>query len=495
MSARACRTAMAATLLTFLLVPTSGRSPTLKVATYNLWNIMFNWDVRKYHIASMIQEADLDVVAFQEVRADLDEEHSQLLELKSLLPSYKWYVYRSSQRVTPFKGAPTGWEMEGLGLLSRHPIVTSITQPLTHQSPKDKNKRLILHASLRLDLINVSISVAHFSYDHWQQCVNVAEMMKHIRASRPANSIIMGDLNTYVDYPWPLEGLLYGYFSTSNKCPKYAAQKNPTTEEELMSYLDAWAEVNPHRNGFTFSNMPQPGFQSRPDRILLSSKSWSVVSCSTIGLGKGYANRYTKHIIWSRLATVLNSSKSLFYNTPSSRGCLHDCGPHGSCRCGVCVSGGNRNNCELPNCPECSSNAYRNCLVVLLLLSVLFAQILVATVLLIKQLRVARRRPFSRCLRACFCQALRGKPPVSFLPQVSYSRQSAVAVLMHILCPLCHLRPICQIFIYCVCTVLLMLFCYLYLFEDSLRTIYAILPEELNPSDHLMVQSAIILKN
>ena len=53
------------------------------------------------------------MVAFQEVRADLDEEHSQLLELKSLLPSYKWYVYRSSQRVTPFKGAPTGWEMEG----------------------------------------------------------------------------------------------------------------------------------------------------------------------------------------------------------------------------------------------------------------------------------------------------------------------------------------------------------------------------------------------
>ena len=26
----------------------------LTIATYNLWNVMFNWDVRKYRIAQMV---------------------------------------------------------------------------------------------------------------------------------------------------------------------------------------------------------------------------------------------------------------------------------------------------------------------------------------------------------------------------------------------------------------------------------------------------------
>jgi hypothetical protein len=39
-------------LLSFYL--TSPVFGLMKVTTYNLWNIMFNWDVRKYRIARMV---------------------------------------------------------------------------------------------------------------------------------------------------------------------------------------------------------------------------------------------------------------------------------------------------------------------------------------------------------------------------------------------------------------------------------------------------------
>lgn len=41
-------------LLSFYL--TSPVLGLMKVSTYNLWNIMFNWDVRKYRIARMVRE-------------------------------------------------------------------------------------------------------------------------------------------------------------------------------------------------------------------------------------------------------------------------------------------------------------------------------------------------------------------------------------------------------------------------------------------------------
>ena len=38
--------------------------------------------------------------------------------------------------------------------------------------------------------------------------------------------------------------------------------------------------------------------------------------------------------------------------------CHLDCGPRGSCRCGVCVGGGDALNCDLHNCTECTAAHY-----------------------------------------------------------------------------------------------------------------------------------------
>ncbi|XP_038061462.1 uncharacterized protein LOC119732137 [Patiria miniata] len=493
MSARpSAATAVLVTLLALLVVtatsPSRGhhRGQALRVATYNIWNVMFNWDVRKHHIAAMIRAADVDAVAFQEVRADRDEKRTQLLELKALLPSYRWHAYHPVQKVIPHKGAPLGWEMEGLGVLSRYPITATSLQPLTHQSPKDKNQRTVLHASLRISPgLNVSIAVVHLSYDRWQQCVNVAEIMKHVRGTKPKHSIILGDFNTYTDYPWPLEGLLQGYFSTTNKCPKYAARKNPTLEAELVSYTDAWGEVNPNKNGFTFSNMPQPGFQSRPDRILFSSKSWRVNSCHLLGHGEEYAKMLTLRITWNRLTTLLSAAENAFYPTTTPRGCLHDCGPHGSCRCGICVSGGDKNRCEIPNCPECSADVFRNYLIIKVLFIILVVQFLVSLVLFVLQCRARRKQALSSGSSSLIFSCCSFGNRYSATPKVPRSRLCMVHLLRFIW-PLLYMRPSYQLFICSVCCVLLFVLCF-HLFEDALRVIYAVLPEELNPSDHLMV--------
>jgi hypothetical protein len=43
------------------------KANTAKIASYNLWNKMWWWDVRKYAVAAMIREADATVVGFEEV--------------------------------------------------------------------------------------------------------------------------------------------------------------------------------------------------------------------------------------------------------------------------------------------------------------------------------------------------------------------------------------------------------------------------------------------
>ncbi|XP_072050505.1 uncharacterized protein [Amphiura filiformis] len=376
----------------------------IKVGTYNLWNVMFNWNIRKYYIAELIQELDLDVIAFQEVRSDNDGQRTQLTDLQELLPAYQWTAYKPIQKVILPKRAPKGWEWEGLGLLSRHRIVNTFHQALSHQSRQDANERMVLHAMVNLGNIHANFSVVHLSYDKWQQCVNVAEIMRYLRETKPKYSILLGDFNTYITYEWPLEGLLRGYFSAQNKCPKVAFRQNPTLEAEVFSYADAWMALNPHRLGFTFSNMPEPGFESRPDRILASSRYLKVTSCLLHGLGDSYENKYTSQVKWTRLWRVLEAAKATYYGTKENTGCYHDCGPHGSCRCSVCVAGGNKKACMPPKCPECSSDIYFYYLLAKALLICFIVQLMISIVHLVVIFKSKYRYQLQRTgCNCCLC--------------------------------------------------------------------------------------------
>lgn len=159
--------------------------------------------------------------------------------------------------------------------------------------------------------------------------------------------------------------------------------------------------------------------------------------------------------------------------------CLQDCGPHGSCRCGVCIKGGNNNSCLLPDCPECSPMllmaflAYIGLFCYLILLTLLASvKILVVASdfkntsivaygctcclcnpLLIRSSTLSSRHWLGRCL---WCLGLRRVPPAYLL----------------------------------LSSTLLIILCILgggIIFSQSLETLHSLMAEELFPSDHLLL--------
>ena len=125
-----------------------------------------------------------------------------------------------------------------------------------------------------------------------------------------------------------------------------------------------------------FLLQPIPGLESRPDRILVSD-TLSVLSAELKGDGHVYRVRYLYHIMYHRLQNILWSSYKSFRGLHGSS-CVHDCGPHASCRCGVCVAIGDNNACLLPECEECSASKFIFLIVLLVLLILCFCHIVYA---------------------------------------------------------------------------------------------------------------------
>ena len=130
-----------------------------------------------------INQVNPDVISFQEVRSDAKDQRNQLTELQELIPQYKHLVYHPVAMVTPPLGrqVPRGWEVEGLGLLSKHPIIMShIVNHTVGKGSVDRNKRVVLHAQVDIDEDELDITVVHFSYDKTQQCQNAIDVISYI---------------------------------------------------------------------------------------------------------------------------------------------------------------------------------------------------------------------------------------------------------------------------------------------------------------------------
>lgn len=95
-----------------------GNRDVVSAATYNIWNTMFGWEVRRLHIAEMLAAARPDFVALQEVRQGYvslkrDKEVDQAAELAALMGTdYRWRSYNAVREVLPGL-------REGIALLSR----------------------------------------------------------------------------------------------------------------------------------------------------------------------------------------------------------------------------------------------------------------------------------------------------------------------------------------------------------------------------------------
>ena len=135
--------------------------------------------------------------------------------------------------------------------------------------------------------------------------------------------------------------------------------------------------------------------------------------------------------------------------------CHQDCGPHGSCRCGVCVKGGDQNNCELPFCYECDAEHFNN----FVLIGVLYATCVVFILYVIVK----------GLLKRCFGRTRRLNTRVLFLCS---NRVLGLAVIS---------------------LMISLYFITMSLLGDTLETVNGRIPEEMFPSDHRMVVAKLKL--
>ena len=79
-------------------------------------------------------------------------------------------------------------------------------------------------------------------------------VINFISSTGADRTVMMGDFNTYVDYEWPVEAVLNGFF-LPNGCPKPAGFE-PVGTNQGYGFDDSWLTTNIDKSGgLTFSNM------------------------------------------------------------------------------------------------------------------------------------------------------------------------------------------------------------------------------------------------
>ena len=233
------------------------------------------------------------------------------------------------------------------------------------------------------------------------------------------------------------------------------------------------------------SIQPSPGMQSRPDRVLVSSDI-EVMGATLSGNGTTYRHQYKSGIGLHRLQTIL-SHAALSYQGTSGYSCLHDCGPHGSCRCGICVAIGNEKTCNLPYCGECNGEIYRNyiivaCIAIVILLHLFYA----ALSILITGANFRGESVFSILgFNCCLCN-----PDLFRKPKLLTRRSQFLKIFFK--WPFFRLPPCYLLVISCI-AFLFLIFYVKSIFARTLKSVYNVLEEEYFPSDHLML--TVIIKN
>eukprot|EP00039_Didymoeca_costata_P005142 m.78844 g.78844 ORF g.78844 m.78844 type:complete len:472 (-) comp12692_c0_seq4:107-1522(-) len=338
--------------------------PALRFATYNLWNVMWQWPARKYKVAGLIASANPHVIGVVEARVDLSSKKAkrfdQLEDLKHLLPKFRYTYFAPSTLIR-------GLEFEGIALLSQVKLQDFHIKNLTfkHVPVVDTNTRVLLSATIVLNNWPIHIFLTHLSYHRQQQCENVAQVAKsvlnspalHSNADGGGSVVLMGDLNTYSDFPDPLAILTSGDpITSSNGCfhiwrhAGYIPMKflGDGVITPPLHFEDCWnvnekndKAFNDLKYGLTFSNLPSPGLVSRPDRMLVTRKGpLTPMHAITIGQGPVLEPSYRWLVLYRRLRSMMRNQE-----------CEWDCGPKAKCMCGVCVRDAD-SKCS-PDCAKC----------------------------------------------------------------------------------------------------------------------------------------------
>eukprot|EP01119_Soliformovum_irregulare_P000218 TRINITY_DN10157_c0_g1_i1.p1 TRINITY_DN10157_c0_g1~~TRINITY_DN10157_c0_g1_i1.p1 ORF type:complete len:340 (+),score=54.75 TRINITY_DN10157_c0_g1_i1:262-1281(+) len=274
-----------------------------------MWNFMFRWHIRRHHIAHVLKKEKIDIVGLQELRQS-DALGNQLDHLRSAIGTKYFHgmYFTASYNVDP------GID-EGIGLLSRYPIIEATYVNMSRPTGPDTVSRIAMRALIQIPMYPYQVLVynTHWSYDKQTQHQNVNDLLQFIGRTAPQDIpvIVLGDFNAYSDFEDPIVCLKD---SPSNRSMPTTTSKC-LPQEFPRRFRDVWKPTDSDDLGLTFSNMPWPGMQSRPDRIFVSSESClREKKVDVLEDGSGYRWRYYWVIIFARLNEWWNESPNATRN-------------------------------------------------------------------------------------------------------------------------------------------------------------------------------------
>eukprot|EP00732_Lithocolla_globosa_P003439 Lithocolla_globosa_v1_NODE_2776_length_1872_cov_5.470556.p1 type:complete len:476 gc:universal NODE_2776_length_1872_cov_5.470556:250-1677(+) len=261
------------------------------VATYNLWNVNEPFLSRMNHIKKMLKTLDADVVALQEVRNYKGTNQLDILyeDLKGVYP------YQVYQKVLDLDD-----NEEGLGILSRYPIVSSQkfvlqtdqTNQRVHQS-NQQYSRGCLQVTIDLPSLGlVQVFNTHVTFIDTEQCRSATQLLSLLNAFKDnITQVLLGDFNVYFDFEYPIDYLTHSSpifeLLQLNPCSSFFKDfetnylEQSSDERGSISHtenlygpkgplLDTWSKLNPNSPGHTFSNYRDHRLEdpTRADRIL-----------------------------------------------------------------------------------------------------------------------------------------------------------------------------------------------------------------------------------
>jgi endonuclease/exonuclease/phosphatase family metal-dependent hydrolase len=283
-------------------VPAPKTPHTLRVASLNLWQPAADtWPRRRAALARLLRDADVDVVALQEARGEPRwvDELREACAAEGLEFPHSRYVPGTGGGAGG--AAPPGWAEEGVGVLSKFPLprdddALAPMPPAARSS--DRNPRTALGVLAETPFGNLRVVAAHLSYDRRQQCDSVSTILRPWLDAlwgreEALGQVLVGDLNTYPDYEWPLDALTLEPEILRLVGGPCAADAPLVLEGP--PFVDAWARTRPLDSGATFPNPETMNLDvARPDRVLarglgLRPRAAAVLGCDLVEGAKGHA--------------------------------------------------------------------------------------------------------------------------------------------------------------------------------------------------------------
>ena len=167
--------------------------------------------------------------------------------------------------------APPGWAEEGVGVLSKFRCRATTTRraDAAGGAVVGPNPRTALGVLAETPFGNLRVVAAHLSYDRRQQCDSVSTILRPWLDAlwgreEALGQVLVGDLNTYPDYEWPLDALTLEPEILSLVGGPCAADAPLVLEGP--PFVDAWARTRPLDSGATFPNPETMNLDvARPD--------------------------------------------------------------------------------------------------------------------------------------------------------------------------------------------------------------------------------------